>query len=100
MAFNSELSVHQATLDYANNFNKRTNKNKDEHKKCTVTRTNLYLGHMSDARFFLVVGLPTVLHCFNHVVLVLHTPDPKGVNEINNVFYVVVYVALCISKNN
>ena len=55
---------------------------------------------MSDARFFLVVGLPTVLHCFYHVVLVLHTPDPKGVNEINTVFYVVVYVALFVSENN
>ena len=55
---------------------------------------------MSDTRFFLVVGLLTVLHCFYHVVLVLHAPDPKGVNEINTVFYVVVYVALLISKNN
>ena len=52
---------------------------------------------MSDARFFLVVGLPTVLHCFYHVVIVLHAPHPKGVNEINTVFYV-GYVALLISK--
>ena len=55
---------------------------------------------MSDARFFLVVGLPTVLHCFYHVVIVLHAPHPKGVNEINTVFYVEVCVALLISKNN
>ena len=55
---------------------------------------------MSDARFFLVVGLPTLLHYFYDVVLVLHTPDPKGVDEIHTVFYVIVYVALFIFKNN
>ena len=52
---------------------------------------------MSGARFFLVVSLPTVLHRFYHVVIVLHAPHPKGVNEINTVFYV-GYVALLISK--
>ena len=41
-----------------------------------------------------------MLHCFYHVVIVLHVPHPKGVNEINTVFYVIVYVALLIPKNN
>ena len=55
---------------------------------------------MSDARFFLVVGLLTALHCFYHVVIVLHALHPKGVNEINKVFYVIVYFALLIPNNN
>ena len=53
---------------------------------------------MSGARFFLVISLPTVLHRFYHVVIALHAPHSKGVNEINTVFYVVVCVALLISK--
>ena len=37
---------------------------------------------------------------FYRLVIVLHTPQPKGVNELNAVFYAEVYVALLTSKNN